>query len=263
MSFFDPYNISEHTGYYSKKGQVLQKRHVERNPALTLKDKEKAIKILNSFGLKVISNDYMNTEKYTYFAARTLSYENIGRLNSGESFQVKLENMLSFLPTLPIMNQIYYGNVEEINIDCILTGFYLYALTDNIKTNFKIDFGEGIYKYSVLGEQPANSAARYTVIPDTNDGYVDRFYSYANGVGSYGRIAANNATRGQLSQNRIEGDKYLFNKIQKNDLSDARFNASIFEILNNTTAPDDYIDLSLISAFFSVNVEVIYKTYLD
>ena len=100
MSFFDPYHISEYNGYYTKKGQVIQKRHVERNPAVTLKDKEKAIKILNAFGYKAVPIDEpvpVPMEKYTFFDTRVLSLSEPFSLPIGQYQPYLLKTFLSWV----------------------------------------------------------------------------------------------------------------------------------------------------------------------
>lgn len=265
MSFFDPYHVSEYTGYYSKKGQVIQKRHVERNPALSLKDKEKAIKILNSFGYKAIPNDYMPLEEYNYFSGRTLSYKEFGHIDSGGSYKVKLRNLLSFLPDLPIFNQVSYNNVEEFNISCILTGFTITFNADSISSNGRIYFGEGTRRFYTNINPPSGQKTGFIVSPYIDNGYVISSVSSAtsSSYGYYNIFPASAAIKGQLTENTITGDKYLFNSILNRDFSDQRFDSSIFEIYNNTQNPNDYMDVDIIGAYFSVEVQVIYKTYLD
>lgn len=262
MSFFDPYHVSEYTGYYSKKGQVIQKRHVERNPALSLKDKEKAIKILRSFGYKAVPDDYMPLEKYNMFEGRTLSYENIGELGPGESFQIKLRQLSSFLPNLPIFNQVSYINVEEFNIETIVTGIYFRSNTDPIQSTIRFNVGDGVYSFQSAQGQ-LTGTLRVVFLPNINNGFVNKFYSNNYSQGGYDQISVPNARKGQLTDNVITGDRYLFNAITKNDFSDARFDANILEILNDTSTSGDIVNLSEIGIFFSVNVEVIYKSYLD
>lgn len=54
MSLFDPQHIYRKSPRITQRGQIIQKKPVERNPPLGVKDKEKAIHILKCFGLKAV-----------------------------------------------------------------------------------------------------------------------------------------------------------------------------------------------------------------
>lgn len=54
MSLFDPQHVYQPSTRITRKGQIIQKKPIERNPPLGVKDKDKAIHILKSFGLKAI-----------------------------------------------------------------------------------------------------------------------------------------------------------------------------------------------------------------
>lgn len=263
MSFFDPYHISEYNGYYTKKGQVIQKRHVERNPAVTLKDKEKAIKILNAFGYKAVPIDEpvpVPMEKYTFFDTRVLSLSEPFSLPIGQYQPYLLKTFLSWVPALSIFSQVTSDDVESIKIDFRLTNYGGSFSSNIFGRDFNIILSEGENQGTITGfSLNSNQGGELIIYPDYKDGYV--FSDFNKGTtAELNNVDISGVIAGSLNQEIVTGGSQLYELISQNDFSDPQFNKNIVQIRNTGSAA---IPVNNLFAYFSIYVEVIYKLEFD
>lgn len=145
MSFFDPQQVYRKGTFYTKKGQILQKRPVQRDGPLSVKDRDKAIRIVKAFGYNVynqgeypppqpISTIYEKGLSLPFF----LSLTTTGSTNVSVTFNQLFSNIGNSLDSLLV----YDDKAIDVSIDTYINSIYLYtsqsASNVNIKTS-KID----------------------------------------------------------------------------------------------------------------------------
>ena len=126
MSFFDPQHVYRKGTFYTKKGQIIQKRPVNRDGPLSVKDRDKAIRVVKAFGYNVFPpGESPESVTTIYETSLSLPFEisqtSINLNNVNLTFNQLFSNVGNVFDSVLL----YYDKAIDVSIDTYINSMYI------------------------------------------------------------------------------------------------------------------------------------------
>lgn len=157
MSFFDPQHVYRKGTYYTRKGQVIQKKPMNRHGPLSVRDRDTAVNVVRAFGYSVLPPGDPQTINTIYQNSLSKPFVFRNASVNDDNYTLTFNQLFQNVGTAFDELLVYSEKVTEFKLELLINSICLntdadahhtYTLTTS-KIQRTYNFNEGIYSASI------------------------------------------------------------------------------------------------------------------